>query len=281
MFLAQMTQFPYDLLEGRTNLSPALLAELRRRYRIAPWTVTGGLYGTRRHVRAAQRDVRKLLSPYGRVRFLGDTGIGALRRIIAIWRRFGGVPGVAGTLGALTGSSVEKLELIPELYPILQGIPGERIVGFAYFKSRGPRPVRDVDPGRDGAGMTWMAVVSPLTGRHTSELVRLARSLFERHGLDFSITFIMVNARSALGLIELFYDRTNEDERRRMLALYDELAEATLAAGYPQYRSSVWHAQHELGATPERRRLVDALKAAVDPQRVLAPGRYGIGLDDS
>jgi 4-cresol dehydrogenase (hydroxylating) len=281
MFLAQMTQYPYGLLEARTNLSPDLRATLRSRYRIAPWTVTGGLYGPRRTVRAAQRDVRKALRPYGRVRVLGDRRMALLERLLRAWRRFGDLPGIAAALRALTRGSLEKLELIPHLYPILKGVPGERIVGFAYFKSRRPRPEKDVDPGRHGAGLTWMAVVLPLTGRHTCELVELCEPLFERHGLDFSITFITVNARSALGLIEIFYDRDDPDERERMLALYDELAGATLAAGYQQYRASVWYAEHGLGAAPAYRRLTDALKTAVDPGRVLAPGRYGIGLDGS
>jgi LmbE family N-acetylglucosaminyl deacetylase len=39
--------------------------------------------------------------------------------------------------------------------------------------------------------------------------------------------------------------------------------------------------EHGLGAAPEHRRRADALKAAVDPNQVLAPGRYGIGLDGS
>jgi 4-cresol dehydrogenase (hydroxylating) len=281
MFLAQMAQYPYDLLDGRTNLPADVRARLRSRYRIAPWTVTGGLYGTARQVRAAQREVRKALSPYGRVRFLGDTGITILRGLTGAWKLLERIPAVTRLLSRATGSSLEKLELIPHVYSILKGVPGEHIVGFAYFKSRRERPRANLDPGRDGAGITWMAVVSPLTGRHTAELVRLCESAFERHGLDFSITFITVNPRSAVGLIELFYDRDDPDERTRMLALYDELAERTLAAGYPQYRTSVWLGEHVLGASPELQRFVDSLKGAVDPNHILAPGRYSIGVPPS
>ncbi len=276
MFLAQMIQYPYDRLEGRTNLSPELRAELRRRYRIAPWTITGGLYGSRRQVRAAQREVRKALKPFGRVSILGERGISIVRRLIAAWTRFGGIPGVPSLLRAVTRGSLEKLRVVLEIYPILQGTPGEYILGFAYFKRRGPRPRHDVDPGRDGAGLTWMAVVSPLTGKHTSELVGLCEPLFERYGLDFSITFISVNPRSTLGLTEIFYDRDDGDERARMLALYDELADASLAAGYQQYRSSVWYGERLLASSDGFGRLAGTLKAAVDPEGVIAPGRYGI-----
>jgi 4-cresol dehydrogenase (hydroxylating) len=102
--------------------------------------------------------------------------------------------------------------------------------------------------------------------------------LFEHHGLDLSLTFMMVNARSALGLFEIFFDRESQDERSRMLALYDELAEATARAGYQQYRTSVAYFDRVLGPSPSFQRLAETLKAAVDPNGILAPGRYGVGL---
>ena len=89
----------------------------------------------------------------------------------------------------------------------------------------------------------------------------------------------MVNPRTTLALIEIFYDKTNTDEATRAQALYEELAAETLRAGYQQYRTSIAYAEHILGAAPEFQRMMDAMKAAVDPGNILAPGRYGIGLD--
>jgi 4-cresol dehydrogenase (hydroxylating) len=178
----------------------------------------------------------------------------------------------------VTGSSLEKLRVIPHVYPILKGVPGDYIVGFAYFKSRGPRPTADVDPARDNAGLIWLAVVSPLTGRHTQELVRLCEPAFRRHGLDWSCTFIMVNPRTAVGLIEIFYDKTNPEEAARAQALYNEMAAETLRAGYQQYRTSIAHGEHILESAPEFQRMMNAMKSAVDPDNIIAPGRYGIGL---
>ena len=243
--------------------------------------MTGGLYGTRRLVRASEREVRKALGRYGRVSVFGDRGVALLGWLAHNWPALERIPGATALVSAVTHASREKLELIPDLYSILKGVPGERIVGFAYFKSRHGRPTTNVDPGRDGAGLTWMAVVCPLDGRHTGDLVELSQAVFERHGLDFSITFIMVNARSTLGLIEIFYDRDDDSERARMQATYDELAQATLAAGYQQYRTSVWYGAHVLDGSPGLKGLLDSLKAAVDPDGVLAPGRYSIGLPRS
>lgn len=280
MFLAQVMQYPYDRLEGSTYLSDDLRAQLRTRYRIAPWTITGGLYGTSDQVGVAKAAIRRAFSSIGDVTFIGDRKAALIGRLVKVWRALGFLPGGDALFARLTRASVEKLEVTSHVYPIFKGVPGEHIVGFAYFKSRGPRPRFNVDPGRDQAGLTWLAVVSPLTGRHTGKLIELSSSMFRKHGLDFSITFIMVNPRSTLGLIEIFYDRQSADECARMQALYDELAEATTRAGYQQYRTSVAYSDRILQPARPYRQLVDALKQAVDPNGVLAPGRYGIGLED-
>lgn len=279
MFMAQMMQYPYELLDGRTYLSDETRADLRKRLKIAPWTLSGGIYGTPEQVRVNRRLIKRELSRCGRVAFLNDRSFGILQRLVGIWKRHPNSPLLSPLLRALTGSSREKLEVVPHIYPILKGIPGDFIVGFAYFKSHGPRPTRDIDPARDGAGLIWLAVVSPLTGRHTGELVRLCEPVFHRHGLDWSCAFIMVNPRSILGLIEIFYDKTDPDECARAQALYDELAAVTLQAGYPQYRTSIAYGERLMEAAPEFQRMMNAMKAAVDPNHIIAPGRYGIGLN--
>jgi 4-cresol dehydrogenase (hydroxylating) len=156
-------------------------------------------------------------------------------------------------------------------------VPGDSVVGFAYFKSRGPRPAADIDPARDGAGLIWLAVTVPLTGRHTGELTGLCEPIFHKHGFDWSCTFIMVNARSALGLLEIFFDKTNAHECGRAQALYADLAAETLRVGFQQYRTSIVYGEHIMMASPQLRLLMNRMKSVIDPNNTIAPGRYGIG----
>lgn len=279
MFMAQMMQYPYELLNGRTYLSDETRATLRRRLQIAPWTISGGIYGTPAQVRASKCLIKRELSRWGKVTFLNDTSFGVLQWLLRFWQQHPDNALLAALLGKLTGASLKKLQVIPHVYPILKGEPGDYIVGFAYFKAHGPRPTTNVDPARDNAGLIWLAVVAPLTGRHADALVRLCQPIFYKHGFDWSCTFIMVNPRSLLGLIEIFYDKTNPDECTRAQALYHELADATLRAGYQQYRTSIEHGAHIMESAPEFQQMLDAMKAAVDPDNIIAPGRYGLGLE--
>lgn len=278
LFMAQMIQYPYELLDGGTYLSGEARAGLRRRLRITPWAMSGGIYGTPEQARVSKRQIRRELSRHGRVAFLNDTRFGVMQGLLRFWQKHADSAAVSSLLTRATRSSLEKLQVIPHLYPILKGVPGDYIVGFAYFKTRGPRPTSNVDPARDNAGLTWMAVLTPLTGRHAGELVRLCEPLYRKHGLDYSNVFIMVNPRSALSLMQIFFDKTNAEEGARAEALYRELADATLRAGYQQYRTSIAHGPHVLDGAPEFRRMMDAMKSAVDPNNIIAPGRYGLGL---
>jgi 4-cresol dehydrogenase (hydroxylating) len=101
--------------------------------------------------------------------------------------------------------------------------------------------------------------------------------MFCEHGFDFSVSVIAVNPRSAVVLMEIFYDKADPTETSRARALYEDLCGLTLHAGYQQYRTNVASMHQLLGPVPEYQRLLESIKRAVDPCGIFAPGRYGIG----
>jgi 4-cresol dehydrogenase (hydroxylating) len=284
LFLTLLTQYPAHLLRpGETCLSEDALAGLRRELGVAPWSLTGGLYGSAAQVRASRDLIRRELSPYGSLTFLDDAGLRRAQWLIGVVKKFRDVPVLSSLtrwlMRALTSSvAVNTLEVIPHVYPILKGVPGEFIVSCAYFKSRRERVRTDVNPGRDGCGLMWFAPVVPLTGRHVSEVLDICRPLFQKHGIDFSLSFILVNPRSVVMLMEIFFDKESPDETARAAALFEALSDQTIRAGYQQYRTSVHYMDRILAEAPEYRRLAESLKRALDPDNILAPGRYGVGL---
>jgi 4-cresol dehydrogenase (hydroxylating) len=283
LFLTLLMQYPYELRQAGTYLPDEVREELRRRFHIAPWTLTGGLYGSRGQIRANRALIRCELSRFGRLTFLNDRKMARLQRLTGVLKKVRNVPVVRSLANLfkncfISRSPLEVLEVIPHVYPIFKGIPGEFIVSCAYFKSRRARPKTDINPGRDGCGLIWFAPVVPLTGKHTSAVLQLCKPVFRKYGIDFSMSFILVNPRSVVTLMEIFYDKDDPEETARARELYDELSDLTVKAGYPQYRTSVAYMDRILGSAPAYRQLADTLKGAVDPENILAPGRYGIGL---
>src|SRR5690606_13087761 len=68
-------RYPWEEAKGVTPLPDALRAEVWKRKGYGHWNVAGSLTGTRRQVRAAQREVKRALSSLGRVIFVRDRTI--------------------------------------------------------------------------------------------------------------------------------------------------------------------------------------------------------------
>jgi len=73
------------------------------------------------------------------------------------------------------------------------------------------------------------------------------------------------------------YDKDDADEAGRAAALYDALVSDMRAAGYQQYRAGLLAWEHLYDDAPALRALNERIKDALDPDNVVAPGRYGIG----
>lgn len=79
-------------------------------------------------------------------------------------------------------------------------------------------------------------------------------------------------------ILSTFFDKQDPEETARAQALYDEMGQLTQAAGYQQYRTSVAFMDRILQPAPEFHWLADQIKTALDPNNILAPGKYGIGM---
>jgi 4-cresol dehydrogenase (hydroxylating) len=298
--LSMLTQYPHELRQGQPCLSDDARRELRSRHGITPWSLTSGLYGTAAQVQANRALIRQELKPYGKLTFIDRRALARLEWLIRLFgkdegRRMKdekktGVGRVSSFIlhpsslirrllkNCLIGRApMEVFELVRYVVPILQGVPSEFVVRFAYFKSRQGRPSSDVDPARDGCGLIWFGPVAPLTGSHVNRVLELCRPVFREHGFDFSVSLIVVNPRSAVALMEIFYDKADPSETARARVLYEDLCRLTQRAGYQQYRTNVASMHRLLEPVPQYQRLLDSMKRAVDPCATLAPGRYGVG----
>jgi 4-cresol dehydrogenase (hydroxylating) len=278
--LSMVMQYPHELRQGQTCLSDDARRDLRSRLGISLWTLTSGLYGTVAQVRANRALIRRELKPYGKLTFIDQRELARLEWLMRFVKRTQHLPFGLGRLlknCLIGGAPLEVFEVIPHAVRILQGVPSEHIVRFAYFKCRQGRPCSDVNPVRDGCGLIWFAPVAPLTSSHVNRVVDLCRPVFREHGFDFSASVIVVNPRSAVVLTEIFYDKADPTETARARVLYEDLRGITLRAGYQQYRTNVANMHRLLEPVPQYQRLLDSMKQAVDPCGTLAPGRYGIG----
>jgi 4-cresol dehydrogenase (hydroxylating) flavoprotein subunit len=129
---------------------------------------------------------------------------------------------------------------------------------------------------RPGGGNIWFLPGTPMVGSVANDFQRLCRKIYEAFGLDYTVMNVC-SARFARGLHVLTFNREDDDERARADACYRKMSEEVGARGVFVGRAPVdYHDFHMRQAMPAFRDACSGIKAALDPNGVIAPGRYGI-----
>ncbi|NLK66648.1 MAG: FAD-binding oxidoreductase [Campylobacteraceae bacterium] len=132
---------------------------------------------------------------------------------------------------------------------------------------------------KGGGGSMWFAPVAPATGDHTLKQKNLAKKILNKYGLDYVGEFI-VGMRDLHHIVDVVYDRTNEEERINAKAAFSELIQEFAKEGYGMYRTNTGH-MDEVGATFgfAMQDTFHKIKKALDPNNIIAPGKSGIDLN--
>ncbi|MCW5771031.1 MAG: FAD-binding oxidoreductase [Rhodospirillaceae bacterium] len=130
---------------------------------------------------------------------------------------------------------------------------------------------------RPGGGNSWAPPGTPMLGKIAGKFEKAARAIYEKHGLDYMIMNVC-SSRFMRGLHVISFNRESEDERRRADAVYREICDAFAAEGVSVGRAPTdYYDFHMAKLTPAFRNACNAIKQALDPNGIIAPGKYGIG----
>lgn len=259
--LAMTCPYPHDRVGAQGVLPPEVVAALGAEHRIMPWTGAGALYGRKEVVAAARRVLRKILRPtVDRLLFL-DAGRLRQLRTLSRWLPAG-------------GRAQRMLHTAEAALELMEGKPSQVALPLAYWRS-GVRPTTiKIDPARDGCGLIWYPPLVPMTGAEVNEYVAMVEAICTAHGIEPLITLTSQSERCFDSSVPLLFDKTDPAATERALACYAALFEAGKQRGFLPYRLGV-HAMESFthSGTPFWK-LAATVKSAVDPDGIIAPGRY-------
>lgn len=227
------------------------------------WFGFGSVYGSREHYRATCRLVKRRLRGRARgVRIYTAEDVARLRRVSRIAAAVGW-PQLSGM--------VDRLEAA---IGIVNGVPSTFALPLAYAQSGRAPAGGELNPARDGCGLFWYAPIVPLRRGVVRQFITFAERTCRAHGLLPAMTLTTLSTRCYACTIPLLFDRMNPESERQARRCFEALYEEGLALGFVPYRMGAQFmpalARHGGGVGG----LVTTVKAAVDPNQVLAPGRY-------
>ena len=173
----------------------------------------------------------------------------------------------------MTGWDLSKtIDLARPVYGLMKGIPTEQPLASAYWRKKSAPP-SDMDPDRDGCGLLWHAPIAPMEGHHVEVVAGIATRILIEYGFEPSISMTLITERAVACVISICYDRREPGQDDQAMACYRRLRQELTDRGYYSYRLGI-QGMSEMSAPDGYAGLVRAIKDALDPNGVLAPGRY-------
>jgi 4-cresol dehydrogenase (hydroxylating) len=95
-------------------------------------------------------------------------------------------------------------------------------------------------------------------------------------GFDVALTVNLINAKASEAVVSLGFNRRDEKQTAAARACIAELEEHYIKNGLPLLRYSISSMQRHISETDPFWRTVRDLKKALDPNNIIAPGRYNL-----
>lgn len=262
--LSMTVPYPTDDVEPGEAIPQRVLDGLGRAHGLPLWMGIGAMYGDARTLKSLRRAVKDRLKPVGcKLRFFSERSSRFLGKIARI---------LPGRYAASIGMRVEKLT---EMLEILSGRPHETALPLAYWRlGHEPREDSPLNPARDGCGLIWYSPLVPLKSEKTRAFITMVEEICPRFGINPLITLTTLSNACFDSTVPIIFDRETEAEQAQACAA--ALIEAGRKRGFPVYRMNIDSMRQFLDERSEDPcwRLVGEIKKTVDPNNIIAPGRY-------
>lgn len=142
-----------------------------------------------------------------------------------------------------------------------------------YWRKKIPIP-KDIDPGRDKCGIIWISPTAPFMGKDIFKIVEKMKRIMLKYRFEPDIGINCVSDRKIYLIGSILFDREITGEDEKALKCYDEIFSWLVKYNYIPYRLSLHSMENFPKPNKGYIRFIKLLKTAIDPNNILAPGRY-------
>jgi 4-cresol dehydrogenase (hydroxylating) len=262
--LAMVTPYPLELLCDQRTLSETCIDTLCRKEGIGRWIGAGYVSGPQMVVDAATHSVRKRLKNIVHsLSFFDQKSVQRAR----FFNRILPMP--------MRTKFHKRITAIQDFLDIVSGMPSRVALPLAYWKSNRPSGAATKDnPASDGCGLIWYSPIIPMRSTAVLNYVRMVTGICRQYGIEPLITLTSLSHLCFDSTIPILFDRNDPQEVERAEECFKELFNRGLAQGVPPYRVGANHMAQLTNMQCTHWKTVGRMKEAIDPNNILAPGRY-------
>ncbi len=129
------------------------------------------------------------------------------------------------------------------------------------------------------AAHLFFSPILPTRGKDARVMLDIVVRLHKKYGFDLFPT-MCIAGREMHTIVNIVYDRSDSDAKRRATGLMREMIQEAAAEGYGEYRTHLLFADQVAQSygwnNGALRKFNETIKDAIDPNSILAPGRNGI-----
>lgn len=268
------------------KLTPAAAAEMvsAQCSQEVYWTAVGGLYGTPEEVRIKRRMLAQYIRRIGgHAMFFSDERIDFLEKVGSVFARLhtsSALEHVAGEMPPLMKDYLNRtsryLRTLERLQPMMRAYRNIHNLMNGIPSDMPEENILWRNDTRENNGLIWISPTFPSLGCTAKEVYEIGQETFRKYDFEMPLTITLVEPDQCVGIISLHFDKSNHEEKERAHSLYHEVLDAFARNGIFTYRSSVLEMDRSRFLNPERWVTFEKVKAALDPNRVISPGRYGL-----
>lgn len=245
----------------------ALQREVERALRVvAPdeWSSLGGVAGTRAQVRAALQVVRRRMHRLARVMVVDEA---KLRLGFGLMHALRAVP--------FARAQAAAIDAIRPLHGLALGRPTDVAIENLLWKfGRADLPAVELE--QSPCGVIFISPALPMQGGFVKAFVAEMRAVAESFRHTLYVTLNIETPTALVAVANLLFDKRDPEEAQRAAACAAALHALIRRSGLEVYRARA----DMMGAVTDPAspywRLIRDLKQVLDPNNVIAPGRYNL-----
>ncbi len=158
------------------------------------------------------------------------------------------------------------------------GVPNDQNIKSTYWRKKTPFP-QQMNPDRDRCGVLWLCPVLPFDGEAIAQAIHIIETTVNKYVFEPNIAVNCICARSVQIFIAMMFDRDVPGEDERAMSCHDHLLQLLIQAGHLPYRLGIQSMNSLPPIEDNYGTLMRTLKQTLDPNDILAPGRYDFRKD--